>query len=126
MNRALADLHRQAAAVRGSAIVSSDGLVIAAYPLGWDNNIHDPTGGENVAAMASVVVTQAERTMERLTLGQLDRVLMEGEHGIVAVFPLTAETGLALLIDKNAKLGLVLHAVRRAAETLRSVLLQTE
>lgn len=124
INRSLAELHRQAPSVRGAAVISNDGLVIAAYPPGWDSNIHDPTGGENVAAMASVVVGQAERTMERLTLGKLDRVLMEGEHGIVGVFPISAEVGLALLIQKDAKLGLVLHAVRRVIETLQGVLQQ--
>jgi predicted regulator of Ras-like GTPase activity (Roadblock/LC7/MglB family) len=62
--------------------------------------------------------------MTRLTLGNLERVLMEGEHGIVGMFPITPEAGLALLIQKDAKLGLVLHAARRATMALSEVLKQ--
>ena len=125
LQRSLAALHRDAPAILGSAIITDDGLVIAAYPPGWDRDIHDPRGGENVAAMAAVVVGTAERTMARLEQGQLERVLMEGEYGTMGVFPATPDSALAVLIDKSAKLGLTLHAARRAAEQIRSILKQT-
>jgi predicted regulator of Ras-like GTPase activity (Roadblock/LC7/MglB family) len=122
LNRSLSTLHRQAADIRGSAIITHDGLVIASYPPGWDRDIHDPTGGENVAAMAAVVVSTAERTMARLALGNLERVLMEGENNIVGVFPATDDAALAVLINKDAKLGLTLHMARQAADDIRAVL----
>jgi predicted regulator of Ras-like GTPase activity (Roadblock/LC7/MglB family) len=122
LHRSLATLHRNAPEVRGSAIITSDGLVIAVYPPGWDSNIQDPTGGENVAAMAAVVAGVAERTMVRLAQGELERVMMEGEKGTVSVFPITSDSALALLIDKNAKLGLTLNAARRTAEEVRAIL----
>ncbi len=120
--RRLADLHSAAPDIRGSAIITHDGLVIVAYPPGWDADIHDPTGGENVAAMAAVVVGLAERTMTRLDQGGLERVLMEGEHGAVGVFPATADSALALLIAKDAKLGLVSYAAQQAAGQIRTIL----
>jgi len=122
LRRTLAGLHREAPGVRGSAVITIDGFVLAVYPPGWDSDIQDPTGGENVAAMSAVVVGQAERTMARLAQGELERVLMEGEKGVVAVLPITHDSALALLIDKDAKLGLTLHAARRAAQEVRGVL----
>ena len=120
--KSLAALHRQAPDVRGSALITGDGLIIASYPPGWDSDIHDPTGGENVAAMAAVVVSTAERTMARLALGNLERVMLEGEHHIVGVFPATADATLVVLIAKDAKLGLTLHSASQAAAEIASVL----
>jgi len=122
LHRSLAALHRDAPGILGSAVITPDGLVIAAYPPGWDNDIHDPTGGENVAAMAAVIAGMAERTMTRLAQGELERVLMEGERGTVGVFPVTIDSAIAILIDKDAKLGLTLHAVRKATEDISSIL----
>ncbi len=122
LNRSLAALHREAPEVRGSAVITGDGLVIAAYPPGWDGDIHDPTGGENVAAMAAVVAGLAERTMQRLDQGSLERVLMEGERGTIGVFPATPDSALAVLIAKGAKLGVTLHAARRAAGQIATIL----
>jgi len=125
LHRHLQSLHRGAPDVRGSAIITEDGLVIAAYPPGWDGDIHDPTGGEHVAAMAAVIAGAAERTIERLEQGGLERVLIEGENGIVAVFPVTKDASLALLIAKDAKLGLTLHAARQTAREIHTVLEQS-
>jgi predicted regulator of Ras-like GTPase activity (Roadblock/LC7/MglB family) len=122
LHQSLAALHRQAPDVLGSALITGDGLVIASYPPGWDSDIHDPTGGENVAAMAAVVVSTAERTMARLALGNLERVMLEGEHHIVGVFPATHDAALAVLIAKDAKLGLTLHSARQAALEIANIL----
>ena len=120
--RSLAGLHRDAPEILGSAILTHDGLVIASYPPGWEGDIHAPAGGENVAAMAAVVVGLAEKTLTRLDQGALEQVLMAGERGTVAVFPATADSALALLITKEAKLGLILHAAARAAEQIRAII----
>lgn len=122
LHRSLAALHRTAPGIRGSAIITNDGLVIAVYPPGWDSDIQDPTGGENVAAMAAVVAGVAERTMTRLDQGELERLMLEGEKGTMSIFPITDDAALALLIDKDAKLGLTLHAARKTADEVRAVL----
>ncbi len=122
LQRSLQSLHRHAPRVLGSAIITVDGLLIASHPPGWDSNIHDPAGGESVAAMAAVVASTAERTMKRLEQGRLERVLMEGEDGAIAVLPITDDAGLALLIHKDAPLGLTLLAARRTADEIAGVL----
>lgn len=122
LNQNLKTLHRSAPGLVGSAVITHDGLVIAAFPPGWDDDIHDPAGGEHVAALAAVVATQAERTLTRLEQGALERVLMEGEHGTIAVLPITPDSALAILVRKDAKLGLTLHAAKQAALALRGIL----
>jgi uncharacterized protein len=122
MFRALADIHRAVPQVLGAAVITHDGLLIASYPPGWDADIHDATGGENVAAMAAVVAGLAEQTLSRLSQGELRRVVMEGARGSVCVLPATADSALALLVDSEARLGLALEAARRAAEQIRAIL----
>jgi len=120
--RSLAALHHDAPEIHGSAVFTHDGLVIASYPPGWDADIHAPTGGENVAAMAAVVMGLAVRTLTRLDQGALQRVLLQGERGAVAVFPATADSALAVLISNEARMGLVLQAARQAADHICAIL----
>ena len=122
LRRSLASLHRAAPDIRGSAVITNDGFIIAAYPPGWDENIHDPMGGENVAATAAVVSSTIERTLNRLAQGEIERVLMEGANGSIGILPITPDSTLAVLIEKNAKLGLTLQASRQAVVDLRAVL----
>jgi predicted regulator of Ras-like GTPase activity (Roadblock/LC7/MglB family) len=125
LTRSLAQLHREAPAVRGSALISPEGLVIAAYPPGWDGDLRNPAGAESVAALAAVMAGAAARTLGRLEQGAVQRVLAEGEQGTLAVLPVAADASLALLIERDARLGLVLQAARQAAEVLRQVLDRT-
>ncbi len=64
----------------------------------------------------------AAKTLTRLDQGALEQVLMAGERGTVAVFPATADSALALLITKEARLGLILHVAARAAEQIRAII----
>ena len=125
LHRALAALHQQAPGLHGSAVITQEGLVMAVYPPGWDGDIHDPLGGDNVAAMAAVMAGLAEKTLTRLAQGALERVLMEGANGTVGVFPATRDAALAVLITKDAKLGLTLQAARRATGQIRAIIDQT-
>jgi predicted regulator of Ras-like GTPase activity (Roadblock/LC7/MglB family) len=118
-------LHHEAPGLHGSALITQEGLVIAVYPPGWDGDIHDPLGGDNVSAMAAVVAELAGKTLTRLNQGELERVLMEGERGTVGVFPATKDASLAVLITKDAKLGLTMQAARRATAQIRAILDQT-
>src|SRR5689334_24733303 len=111
--RSLAALQRAVPAVRGAALITGDGLVIAAYPPDWDADIHDPTGGEHVAAMAAVVAGEAQRALARLDQGAFQQILIEGERGTLAILHATADASLAVLVEAAAPLGLTLQAARR-------------
>src|SRR5689334_11950305 len=120
--RTLAALQRAVPAWRGSALLTADDLVIAAYPPNWDADIHDPTGGEHVAAMAAVMAGQAERALARLDQGDFRHIIIEGERGTLAILHATPDAALAVLIAPDAPVGLALHAARRAAAELRATL----
>ena len=122
LSRCLQTLHRNVPSIRGSTILTNDGLIIAAYPPGWDADRHDPTGAENVAGTAALVVAAAERTVRRLEQGALERVLLEGEKGVVAVFPATEDSALAVFLEKDAKIGLALRTAGSAALEIREIL----
>ena len=126
LRQSLLQLHRRVPAVSGSAVITADGLVIAIYPPGWDNNIQNPTGADSVAAMAAVIYSAAERTVDRLEQGALERVLIEGERGIIGVFPCTSDSALAVLIAKDAKLGLAARAAQQTAQEIGGILTRTE
>lgn len=107
--------------IRSAVIVNVDGLVVAAYPARGDD-VHDPHSDQSVAATTALIMGLAERTLERLAQGDLERILVEGAQGAVGVYPCTRDAVLAVLIDKQAKMGLALTAASRAARSIKSIL----
>ena len=126
LRQSLLQLHRRVPAAKGSAVITSDGLVIAMHPPGWDSDIQSPTGAESVAAMAAVISSAAERTVARLDQGALERVLLEGEKGMVGVFPCTRDAALTVLLAKDAKLGLAARLAQQTAREIAAILERTE
>ena len=120
LRQTLEHLHRRLPDVRGSVIVDNAGLLVTAYPP--VDEADSPTGGDQVAAMASVLLGLAGRTLDRLAQGDVGRMLIEAENGILVVVPATSEAALAVLIGKEAKIGLAMHAIRRCAEEIRAIL----
>jgi predicted regulator of Ras-like GTPase activity (Roadblock/LC7/MglB family) len=120
--RHLAALQRAVPTLRGAALLTAEGLVIAAYPPDWDADIHDPTGEAHVAALAAVMAGHAEQALARLNQGALEQVIVTGERGTLAILSVTPDASLALLLDHAAPLGLALHAARQAAQALRTTL----
>jgi predicted regulator of Ras-like GTPase activity (Roadblock/LC7/MglB family) len=121
LTQTLENLTHNMSGIRAAVIVNVDGLVVAAYPPVSDD-FNDPQGGHSVAATTALITGLAERTLQRLAQGNLDRVMIEGEHGAIGVYPCTEDATLAVLIDKQAKLGLALTLARKTATKIRSIL----
>ena len=120
LRRPLERLHQRLPEAVGSVIVDTAGLLVTAYPPGNDSD--SPTGGDQVAAMASVLLGLAGQTLGRLAQGGVGRVLVEADLGILVVAPATRDAALAVLIGKHAKVGLALVAIRRCAEEITAIL----
>ena len=120
LRRALETLHKILPDALESVIVNVDSLLVTAYPASDDRD--GPTGSEQVAAMASVLMGLADRTLHRLEQGELDRVMVEGERGILVVLPASVDAALAVLISKEAKVGLALLQIKRCAEQIHRIL----
>lgn len=120
LKQILETLLSSASGIRAAVIVNVDGLVVASFPTSDDFN--NPTGDHSVAATSSIITGLAERTLKRLALGGLDRVMIEGQAGTIGLFPCTEDASLAVLIAKNAKLGISLAAAQKSANQIRTIL----
>jgi predicted regulator of Ras-like GTPase activity (Roadblock/LC7/MglB family) len=120
--RTLRNLHQAIPGIGASVIVTLDGLLVAAYPPELSDAEEDPTGAPQVGAMAATAFGLAERTLERLAQGAVWRIMMEGENGVMAVLPAGGRAALAILVDKETKLGIALASAARTAVEVAEVL----
>ncbi len=108
--------------VMATVIVNIDGLLVAAYPAGDEENPHEnPTSSPQVAAMAATLIGLAEKTLGRLAQGSLERLLMEGEEGTMVVYP-AGRAAVAVLVVKTAHMGHVLYATKQSAAEVERIL----
>lgn len=115
-------LHTVVEGVKATVIVNIDGLLVASYPPGDEENPHEnPTSSPQVAAMSATLIGLAERTLRRLAQGELERLLMEGELGVMVVYP-AGRASLAVLVEKDARIARVLFAARKAAADIMEIL----
>jgi predicted regulator of Ras-like GTPase activity (Roadblock/LC7/MglB family) len=122
LERTLRTLHVAVPGILASVIVNIDGLLVSAYPPGNDDNLtENPTSSPQVAAMAATLIGLAERTLGRLAQGDLERLLMEGEDGVMVVYP-AGRAALAVLVAKDVKMGNVLYAAARARDDVMKIL----
>jgi predicted regulator of Ras-like GTPase activity (Roadblock/LC7/MglB family) len=122
LENTLQTLHVAVDGVRASVIVNIDGLLVAAFPPSDDENPHqNPTSSPQVAAMSATLVGLAVKTLGRLAQGNLERLMMEGEEGVLMIFP-AGRASLAVLAEKDARLSHILYAAKRAAVEVETIL----
>ncbi|MEO8610081.1 MAG: roadblock/LC7 domain-containing protein [Chloroflexota bacterium] len=115
-------LHGAVEGIKATVIVNIDGLLVAAFPPGDEENPHEnPTSSPQVAAMSATLIGLAERTLGRLAQGELERLLMEGEEGVMVVYP-AGRASLAVLAEKDARLSHILGATKKAAADVAQIL----
>ena len=97
--------------IEASAVVSVDGLTIAsALPP----NVEE----DRVAAMSAAMLSLGERIATELGRKSLEQVYIHGDKGHVYVFAIGEEAVLTVLCREQAKQGMVLLEMRRAAADL--------
>ncbi|MDX1991718.1 MAG: roadblock/LC7 domain-containing protein [bacterium] len=123
LEETLKTLHAVVEGVKATVIVNVDGLLVAAFPPGDDEDDYhkNPTSSPQVAAMSATLIGLAERTLGRLAQGDLERLLMEGEEGVMVVYP-AGRASLAVLVEKNARIAQVLFAAKKAAAEVAQIL----
>ena len=122
LERALKELNSAAEGIKAAVVVNNDGLLVSAYPPGDEDNPHqNPTSSPQVAAMSATLIGLAERTLGRLQQGELERLLMEGEDGVMVVYP-AGRASLAVLCEKDARLAYILGATKKAAGEVAQIL----
>jgi len=101
--------------IEASAIVSTDGLVIAsALPKDVEE--------DRVAAMSAAMLSLGERTSHELKRGSLEQVFVKGVSGYILMMGAGQEAVLTVLARKDAKLGLVFLDMKRTAEEISKII----
>jgi predicted regulator of Ras-like GTPase activity (Roadblock/LC7/MglB family) len=115
LDEVLAGLLRDTPHVEAAAIVSFDGLPMAsALPAEMDQS--------RVAAMSAALLSLGERAAEGLGRGDLSQVYIEGAGGTVFLVSAEGEAVLVAVAGTEAKVGLVLYELRRAATSVGAAL----
>lgn len=112
LEQILSDLNGSSADIEASAIISTDGLLMASLlPANMDDN--------RVGAMSAAMLALGDRTSEELVRGGLEQVLIKGEKGYVLMTHAGNEAVLTVLAKPNARLGLIFLDVCRSAEQVK-------
>lgn len=108
--------------VKACVVVNDDGLAIAAFPdESLNSSKHGPLNATHMAAVAARLAGLAEHSLDRLSQGDMGRLLLEGEHGTLLSCP-AGDATLTLLIERGASMGHVLFAAHKAADEIATVL----
>ncbi len=111
----LAELNGSSADIEASAVVSTDGLMMAALlPAGLDE--------DRVGAMSAALLSLGDRTARELARGTLEQVLIKGDNGYILMTYAGSDAVLTVMAKSQAKLGLIFLDVKRAAEGLSKVI----
>lgn len=111
----LRDLQAKTPDVEASAVVSTDGLIMAsALPASAEE--------DRVSAMSAAMLSLGERIAAELGRGGLEQVYIHGNEGYVLIMAVGSEAVLTVLARQEAKLGLVLLEMVRAAKDLEQLI----
>jgi predicted regulator of Ras-like GTPase activity (Roadblock/LC7/MglB family) len=101
--------------VEAAAVVSGDGLPMAsALPP----HVHE----DRLAAMSAALLTLGDRAADGLGKGELAQVFVEGATGYVILMAAGPDAVLVSVTSKEAKVGLILFEMRKAAADIRAVM----
>lgn len=118
MNSLVAILRRFQArtpGVVGSAVISTDGFTIASeLPMSIEE--------ERMAAMAAAMLALGEQATQEFDQGKLKRIFVEGERGHIIVVNAGPDALISAIARPDAKLGMVLLQMHRAADHVRQAM----
>ena len=109
LNSLLSQLNSSSTDIEASAIISTDGLIIASLlPASMDE--------DRVGAMSAAMLSLGDRTAQELARGTMEQVLVKGDKGFVLMTYAGENAVLTVLTRPGAKLGLVFLDVKRTAQ----------
>ena len=118
----LKDLRESQQGIQAAVILSVEGLLVEAYPSDNSEDSHiNPTSSPQVAAMASVMAGLSRRTLDRLAQGELERLMVQGEEGVLLIYP-CGRNFLAVLVEKDTRLGPVITEMNAKTPRIKEVL----
>jgi predicted regulator of Ras-like GTPase activity (Roadblock/LC7/MglB family) len=111
----LKDLETTAGDIEGSAVVRTDGLIVAfAMPRNTDETL--------VAAMSAALLNIGTRTVKELARGDLEKVIVSGTKGDVVLMGAGRDSILSSITRTGANLGLILVEMKKTGSRLSSLM----
>jgi len=101
--------------IQGSAIVSVQGLPICSALA---KDVNDGI----VSAMSAAILSVSERAVEELARGDLKRILIEGDDGIIILSKAGENAILCTLAKSEASLGMVFLNIQRVSNKIAELL----
>ncbi|HJV07500.1 roadblock/LC7 domain-containing protein [Paludibacterium denitrificans] len=111
----LSDLNGASADIEASAIISSDGLTMAAL-------LPQDVDEDRVGAMAAAMLSLGERTARELARGELEQVMVKGDSGYILMSYAGKDAVLTVIARREAKLGLIFLDTKRASKNIAEIL----
>jgi len=101
--------------IQGSAIVSVQGLPICSVLA---RDVNDGI----VSAMSAAILSVSERTLKELARGDLRRILIEADDGIIILSKAGSKAILCTLAKSNASLGMVFLNIQSVSNRIAELL----
>ena len=111
----LRELQQTMPEVEAAAIVSLDGLIIASA-------LPENMSEDRVSAMSAAILSLAESISQEMGRGSLEQVFTKGENGYVILTTISVHAGLTVITNQQAKPGLIIMEMQRAAQDLVKIL----
>ena len=111
----LRDLQAGTPNIEASAVVSVDGLIMA-------SSLPAEVDEDRISAMSAAMLSLGERIADELKRGTLEKVYIEGNNGFIVLMAVGEDAVLTVLARKQARLGLIIHDMKRAVADLTRLL----
>lgn len=115
LDQVLNDFERNVPHVEATAIVSTDGLVIA-------SRLPDQVEEDRVGAMGAAILSISTRSGKELDRGDMLRVLIEGTDGYLLIRSIGEVAILVALVDKKVRLGMLFYECKQCIAKLNEIL----
>ncbi len=112
LHRSLEDLVKQSPHIRGAVLVSNEGFLVA-------STIDD---GETIGPIASNLFDLADKAVQRVSQGTVQRVIVDATEGTIAAVPAGPHAVLITVVNRQAKLGVVMELMVRWAKLVAELM----
>lgn len=112
MNSILQELRTNIGDIEAAVLLSGDAMALASNIGGDDLN------EDQISAMSASVLSLGERAARELRRGVLDQVYIKGDLGYLLVMNCGPNAILAVLVNPQAKLGVLFMETKRTADEL--------
>nr|MDO8098883.1 roadblock/LC7 domain-containing protein [Candidatus Njordarchaeota archaeon] len=107
----LKEVSAHTADIEGAALISYDGMMIA-------NALHADSSSDMVAAMTATLLNLGKLSVDMLQRGAVEQVFIKCQNGYIVIGKAGEHSVITLLARREAKIGILINEINRAAETL--------